>query len=290
LTTAQGATIVAKQQSPETFVAGWSQEARCRESNVGKGEFAGRRLADLTWAETRDAIAQGTGVILPVGATEQHGLHLPLATDYICATELALAVAPATNMLVAPAVTYGSRSRPLTGGGQAFAGTTSVRAVTLMSLITDVLKEFLRHGFRRLVLLNWHYENSNFVYEAAFEAMEHNDAAKILIFEHGLNELKPETIQTVFEEDFPGLAVEHAAAYETSVMLHLHPELVHFERAVDDRSARRTWYDIIPPPADITTRSGTLWKARRASAEKGRLLWGEIVPQVTEAIERDLAD
>ena len=257
-------------------------------SMSGAGEFAGRRMGDLTWPEVKAAISQGTGVILPVGATEQHGLHLPLSTDFICATELALAVAPEVNMVVAPTITYGSRSRPLTGGGQHFAGTTALRATTLMSLITDVLKEMLRHGFRRLVLLNWHYENSNFVYEAAHEALEGTPSARMLVFEHGLNELKAETIQTVFEEDFPGLAVEHAAAYETSVMLHLHPELVHFERAVDDQSERRTWYDIIPPPLDITTKSGTLWKATRASAEKGRLLWSEIVPQVVAGIQRDL--
>ena len=257
-------------------------------SSPGTGGFAGRRLGDLTWPEVRLAIEEGTGVILPVGATEQHGLHLPISTDFICATELALAVAPTVNMVVAPTIAYGSRSRPLTGGGQHFAGTTAVRATTLMAVITDVLREMLRHGFRRLVLLNWHYENSNFVFEAANEALEGTPEAKMLVFEHSLNELKPETVKAVFEEDFPGLAVEHAAAYETSVMLHLHPELVHFERAVDDQSERRTWYDIIPPPPDITTASGTLWKATRATADKGKLLWSEIVPQVVAGIQRDL--
>ncbi len=251
-------------------------------------QLAGRRLGDLTWPEVKRAVEQNLGVILPVGATEQHGLHLPLATDFICATELALAVAPQVGMVVAPTITYSLRSRPLSGGGPHFPGTIGIHATTLMSLVTDVLKEMLRHGFRRLVLVNWHYENMNFVYEAAYEALEAAPDAKMLVFEHGLNELKPETVQAVFEEDFPGLAVEHAAAYETSVMLHLHPELVHFERAVDDQSERRTWYDIIPPPADITTRSGTLWKATRASAEKGRMLWSEIVPQVVAGIRRDL--
>jgi creatinine amidohydrolase len=257
-------------------------------SNSTPEQLAGRRMGDLTWPEVERVVEQGLGIILPVGATEQHGLHLPLATDFICATELALAVAPQVEMIVAPTITYSSRSRPLTGGGQHFPGTTGIRATTLMALITDVLKEMLRHGFRRLVLMNWHYENTNFVYEAAYEALEGTPDAKMLVFEHGLNDLKPETVEAVFEEDFPGLAVEHAATYETSVMLHLHPELVHFERAVDDQSERRTWYDIIPPPADITTKSGTLWKATRASANKGRMLWSEIVPQVVAGIRRDL--
>jgi creatinine amidohydrolase len=247
-------------------------------------------MADLTWVEVRDAIRLGAGVMLPIGSTEQHGPHLPLATDSLLASSLCLAVAQSVNMLVAPAITYGYRSRPLTGGGQGFVGTTSLRGETLMAMIRDVLREFLRQGFERLVVLNWHYENSNFVYEAAFEALEPHSVAKarIVVFEHGLGKLSDQTVAKVFGGSFPGLAIEHAATYETSLMLHLHPELVHFERAVDDQSARRPWYDVIPTPDAFVSKSGVLWKATEASPEKGKLLWSEIVPQVQEGIVTEL--
>ena len=87
--------------------------------SAGPGAQADDRLmAHRTWLEIRDAAASGVGVILPVGATEQHGPHLPLATDYLCATAVGLAVASDVNMIVAPPVTYGCPSRPLSGGGQ----------------------------------------------------------------------------------------------------------------------------------------------------------------------------
>jgi creatinine amidohydrolase len=194
-------------------------------------------------------------------------------------------------MVVAPVITYGYRSRPLTGGGQGFIGTTSLRGETLVALIRDILREFIRHGFRRLVLLNWHYENASFVYEAAFEALEPHEgsAARVVVFEHGLNKLSEETVTAVFGGAFPGLAIEHAATYETSLMLHLHPEMVHFDRAVDDASERRPWYDVIPAPEAFVPRSGVLWKATQASAAKGKRLWEEIVPQVREGIITELS-
>src|SRR5215212_11335441 len=130
-----------------------------------------RLLAEITWPEVEEAIGQGAGVVLPVGSTEQHGHHLPLSTDAVLPTELALAIAEPLDLLVAPPITYGYRSRPLSGGGQGFVGTTSVSARTLMSQIHDVLREFVRQGFRRILVLNWHFENANFVYEAAFTAL-----------------------------------------------------------------------------------------------------------------------
>ena len=71
-----------------------------------------RMLAEMTWPEVDEAIGRGAGVFLPVGATEQHGYHLPLARDVVLPTELALAVANEYDFLVAPPVIYGYRSRP----------------------------------------------------------------------------------------------------------------------------------------------------------------------------------
>lgn len=88
------------------------------------------------------------------------------------AEDLALQVADEVNMLVAPTISYGYRSRPGTGGGQTFIGTTSLRGATLMHVVQDIILEFIRHGFQRIVLLNWHTENQNFIYEGAYEAIE----------------------------------------------------------------------------------------------------------------------
>jgi creatinine amidohydrolase len=250
-----------------------------------------RELASLTWPEIAEAISGGTGVVLPVGATEQHGPHLPVCVDALLATDLAHAIAEPADLLVAPAVSYGYRSRPLSGGGQGFAGTTSLTARTLMALVEDVLREFLRQGFERMLVLNWHMENSNFVYEAAFLALEPHAQthAKAMVMELPFHDLSEGTLAELFPDGFPGWSTEHASIFETSLMLHLHPELVLFDRAVDDAAARAPWWDAIPSPPDFVPASGVLWKSTQASAEKGRLAWSEIVPQAVAAALEELA-
>jgi creatinine amidohydrolase len=250
-----------------------------------------RLFAEMTWPEVEEAIGRGAGVLLPVGSTEQHGYHLPLATDAILATELALAVAEPLDFLVAPAVAYGYRSRPLSGGGQGFVGTTSLQARTLIALVEDILRELVRQGFERIVVLNWHMENQNFVYESAYLTLEHHHdaSARILVAELAFSDLSPGTMELLFPEGFPGWDVEHASILETSLMLHLRPELVLFDRAVDDEAKRHPWYDVLPVPEDFVPASGTLWKATQASADKGKTAWDEIVAQMHAAISRELA-
>jgi creatinine amidohydrolase len=248
-----------------------------------------RLFAELTWPEIRDAADRGAGVVLPIGSTEQHGYHMALSTDVVLPTELALAVAEPLDLLVAPPVNYGYRSRPLSGGGQGFPGTVSVSARTLMSLVGDVVGEVIRQGFRRIVLLNWHFENANFIYEAAYLAHERSPSdARIMIIEAAFAELSQDAMYALFGDEFPGWDVEHASILETSLMLHLRPDLVMFERAVDDEAARHPFYDVVPPPADFIPESGTLWKATQASAEKGAVAWPEIVSNLQAAIATEL--
>jgi creatinine amidohydrolase len=249
-----------------------------------------RRLVDLTWPEVAEAAAAGVGVVLPVGATEQHGPHLPLDTDAVLASALGLAVAEAADLVVAPAVAYGYRSRPLSGGGEGFPGTVSVSARTLMAVVEDVLGGLIRSGFRRLVVLNWHYENAGFVYEAAYLARQATVAdARIMVVEAAFAELSPAVMDVLFADvEFRGWDVEHAAVLETSLMLHLCPERVSMEHAVDDAAARHPPYDVVPAPADFVPASGTLWKATRSSAAKGAAAWEEITARVGAMVCEEL--
>jgi creatinine amidohydrolase len=248
------------------------------------------RLEELTWPEVRDAAQNGTAVVLPVGAIEQHGHHLPLNTDAVLAHRLALAVAQQADLLVAPPIAYGYRSRPLSGGGEGFPGTVSLCARTLMAVVEDVLVGLGRSGFQRLVVLNWHYENSNFVYEAAWLAHERarDPELRVMVIEAAFSELSPHVMTTLFGDEFPGWDVEHAAVLETSLMLHLEPDLVRVDRAVDDQAARHPSYDVVPAPSDFVPATGALWKATRASVEKGAVAWPEIVSRVLGAITTEL--
>lgn len=250
-----------------------------------------RKMGELTWLEVRDAIAAGSGVILPIGAIEQHGPHLPICVDALCAEQMALELAERTAMLVAPPLAYGYRSRPGSGGGQTFPATTSLRGTTLMANVEDILKELIRSGFKKIILLNWHVENQNFIYEAAFLVTEHlkekDSGVKILIYESAISELSPETMDFVFGDQFPGWAIEHASICETSIMLHKFPHLVHFDRAVDDRAEYYPAYDLLPIPQRLVAPSGTLWKATLATAEKGERIWQECLNLLTEGVLKE---
>jgi creatinine amidohydrolase len=248
-----------------------------------------RRLAELTWPDVERALGHNTGVILPVGSIEQHGPHLPLATDALIAERLADAVAEAADLLVAPPITYAYRSRPLTGGGSGFPGTTSLSAETFMGLVKDILSEFLRQGFKRIAVVSWHFENQGFLYEAGELAhREAPDGSRLLVFERARDELTPATMSAVFGDRFRGWDVEHGGIYESSIMLYLFEHLVLADKIADDRAKRRVWYEIFPTPWDVVAQSGVLTKATESSAEKGELLWSEIVAGLTAALAEDL--
>ncbi len=96
-------------------------------------------MEDMTWPEVKAAADAGLPVIVPVGSTEQHGPHLPLNTDAVIPQAIALEAAKLTPLVVAPPIHYGAMSRPLSGGGETFPGTVSLRADTLISTIREVL-------------------------------------------------------------------------------------------------------------------------------------------------------
>ena len=125
----------------------------------------------MTWEEIAHEAAAGSPVVIPIGATEQHGPHLPVRRTGSSGRSVRLASA-VRRIVAGPSLNFGYRSRPASGGGQNFPGTLSLRATTFMAVIEDVLGELIRTGFRNIVLYNWHFENANFVYEPAFLVSE----------------------------------------------------------------------------------------------------------------------
>ena len=114
------------------------------------------RLAECTYREAaRLARDERAIVLLPLGAIEQHGPHLPLLVDWLGAEELARHVAPHLRRagyrpVLAPSIPYGAS--PL---AETWPGTVSLSAVTLRRVIVDVVGSLARHGFRRFVLANY---------------------------------------------------------------------------------------------------------------------------------------
>jgi creatinine amidohydrolase len=247
------------------------------------------RISKLDW-QTYDSLVRETSpvVMLPVGSLEQHGPHLPLDCDSVIPTAISEHVAPLIGGLVAPTITYGYKSQPKSGGGNHFPGTTSLDAQTLIFVIRDVIKEFARHGVRRMALVIGHYENTMF-------AIEGIDLALRELRADGIHDMKilridywdftsTHTLETAYPDGFPGWPLEHAGVMETSVMLHLHPECVHMDRCPTHGPVLFPPFDVYPFDPARGSASGALSSAKIATPEKGRLMFEEYVTGISGAL------
>ena len=248
------------------------------------------RFDRLTWPEVAQAIERGSGIILPVGAIEQHGPHLPVDTDSFLADSIATAAASAHDLLVAPMIPYGYRSRPLSGGGPDFPGTVSLSGELMINVLSHVLSEFAAQGFRRFLIYSWHMENQNFVYEAAFKAFRDLSSVKTVVMESPFANLAPETMSALFGNEFPGWPAEHASTLETSLMLHLRPDAVDMEKAVDDRVEYAPAYELIPAPKTMTTRSGVMARATLGTEQKGAMAFQDIVQRLEDVLTTEFPE
>ena len=238
----------------------------------------------MTWEEYRDEVSRRT-IILPVGSLEQHGPALPLSVDVVIPMNLARMACEKLDAMVLPPIAYGYKAE---GGGQSFPGTTSLDGTTLISMTLDILRETCRHGGKRFLLLNGHYENVAFLTEAAELLMRKVDDVRVVILSW-LDQVSDEIIREVFAEaGFPGWDVEHAAITETALMLYFAPELVRETKIIDDQSERVPTYSIFPPPDDIISESGVLYKATYASREKGEKLAKQVVGAIVRIARKEL--
>jgi creatinine amidohydrolase len=250
-------------------------------------------MAEMTWPEVAAAAERGAVALWSVGATEQHGPHLPLSVDTLIPHELSLRLAADLDLAIAPPQVFGARSRPLSGGGQGFPGTTSLRAETLIAVVADVVAEVARSGFRRIAIVNWHGENVNLLWAGIDRARERGELvdARVMLVERVFNAFADGELDFLFadsRESFPGWPAEHAAIMETSLVMALRPELVRTDLIADDRSAERPFYEVIPTPPEHVAASGVLAEASKASPEKGERLVGLILERLAAALREGL--
>jgi len=249
-------------------------------------------MEQMSWSVYRDKITRDNpALFLPCGALEQHGPHLPLGTDALLASAVAASAASRVDGIVAPALSYGYKSQPKCGGGQHFCGTTSLDAHTLISQVRDAVREFARHGVKKLVVLNGHYENQWFLIEGidlALRELGSNHPLRVMRLEYW-DFMTEATLAAVFPAGFPGFALEHAAVIETSIMLHYHPDLVRLDLIPNDGPASFPPYDIHPLNPAWVPASGVLSSAQGADAEKGRQMAEEVAQRIADAVRAEFA-
>lgn len=229
---------------------------------------------------------------VPVGALEQHGPHLPMGTDAILSRRIATAAAEAAGGLVAQPVTYGYKSQQKSGGGDHLVGTVSLDASTLVSLTRNLVMSLLGQGARHVVFVNGHYENYQFLYEGidlALRDLRIGPGAEqgVLLLSYW-DYVSPRTLEQVYPNGFAGWDVEHGGVLETSLMLHLEPHLVDLGRAVDHPPAVLPRFDRLPVVPARTPESGCLSAPAGSDADKGRLLFEQVVADLARDVAAEL--
>lgn len=241
-------------------------------------------MNEMTWQDFADKKDDAV-VFLPVGSTEQHGPMLPLSVDQIISTGLAKMLAERVDGIVAPCISYGYKSAPLSGGGPAFPGTIDMNAVTLMNLVEDVLEELIHDGVKKIFIMNGHFENEAFIRESMdLVSRRHED---VILFESSWWDVMSDDVMAqVFDEvEYPGIELEHAGILETSMTMFFSPELVKWERFVEDGVEAFLPYGIYPASRCEVSETGLLTTARTSSSEKGKLLADDITNAYVKLIE-----
>ncbi|MEY8040078.1 creatininase family protein [Saccharopolyspora cebuensis] len=207
--------------------------------------------------EIRDADV----AVLPVGSFEQHGRHLPLATDTIIASLLADELAKHYDGLrVLPAVPFGC-SHEHAG---ILGGTVSISATTLHRLVNDILDDLEQQGITRAVILHGH--GGNYVLQHLAQEASAGNRRRVLLWPNGR---VWDQARTAAECELNAHEDMHAGEGETSLLLHAFPGLVGDQR-IDERADDRP--DLLLHGLRAYTTSGVVGAPSAATADKGRAL------------------
>jgi creatinine amidohydrolase len=255
--------------------------------------YAGVPMAEIDAHGFREWLGSDRATIwVPVGALEQHGPHLPMGTDAILSQRIATAAAEAAGGLVAQPVAYGYKSQQKSGGGNHLAGTVSLDAGTLVSLTRNLVMSLLGQGASHVVFVNGHYENYQFLYEGIDIALRDlglgAGAEQSVLLLSYWDYVSQRTLEQVYPDGFAGWDVEHGGVLETSLMLHLEPHLVDLGRAVDHPPAVLPRFDRLPVVPSRTPESGCLSAPTGSDADKGRLLFEQVVADLARDVAAEL--
>ncbi len=250
-------------------------------------------LGEMTTLEVEAFLEHHLTVIVPVGSTEQHGPHAPLLTDVLIPQEVARRVAPRVGGVVAPPVNY-ALSYPHVG----FTGVVQVRIPTFMALIEDLCASLAAVGFRRIVFLNGHYDNT---YAIAYACANAADRLPAGVHAFPINYWDGMTPAEAAEFFDPATGL-HANRGETSAVLAIAPDLVDMDRAnvefppfpevTGGAAVHTAFFFSAPGSVHRATRSGTWGDARNASAEFGErylAVVAESTVRLLEDIDRTFA-
>jgi len=199
----------------------------------------------MTWEE----VSGGT-VILSTGSFEQHGPHLPLSTDSLIARAVAVDVADVMGAILGPALPLGVSPEHM-----GFAGTITLDMGAFQAMVSQAVESLKKHGFDRVILINGHGGNN-----AALLDMEGFDLVNLTTL------IKP---------------YDHAGDVETSLMMHIAPELVRQDKIREHEFSwpGKDWKD-----TRDHSESGVLGDPTGATTDKGEKILADLVARSLDAL------
>ena len=228
----------------------------------------------ITTATSTDEAKRGATVaMLPVGSFEQHGDHLPLATDTIVACVIANQLAATYNLLLLPPVTMSCSHEH-----EGFEGTVSISSRTLIAIIDDIQSSLARSGIKYLVLVNGHGGN----YVLANITQEANVAERRVALFPGREDFRiareRAEMETTTSEDM------HGGEWETSILLHAHPQLVRSTYSQNDHHAPQRPHLLITGIRAYAMR-GIVGRPSVASAAKGQAALDSLTSSFSDVLK-----
>lgn len=225
-------------------------------------------IDELPWTDIGRIIEDDPRMIVPVGALEQHGPHLPVGVNNVIARRTANAVSERLGILRAPTFSYG-----VIASRGPFAGRTGLRRKTFHRVVNELLDGWEAHGIEHFVIITAHR------FEPHLEA---------LLMTSGLS---TQSVYDLYQIDVSDILdtdpeFEHAGELETSLMLHLAPDLVRTERARDflPRGGALRKYTRRRVPTPPVQSGGVIGAPTLASADKGARVFGRYVDMLCAAI------
>lgn len=235
-----------------------------------RGRLPSLALDRLTWREAEAALRRDPRLIVPAGALEQHGPHLPLGTNTLIASRVARDISEALQILRAPPVPYGVN----VPSGRRFPGTASLHRKTLHRLINDLLEGWEDQGVREFILITAHR------YTPHLDALLLAFTSKATIRVIDLYAIEVADLLAGPPEP------QHAGELETSLMLYLYPDLVRTDRVADfslpPASVQRYMRGRLttPPPGW----QGAIGSPASATAETGRRIYERFLEAILAAL------
>lgn len=241
-------------------------------------ELAGgspRRWEQMTWPQIEAMRNAGDDLcLLPLGAIEQHGPHLPVNTDATLASAFCWYASAKTGTAVLPTIAYGCSL----GHTERWPGTLSLFPETLSLMVREIAGFLVSAGFRRLLIVNSHWGNTSAL-RCAIDRLRFEMAGELQIGLKNSFEFTP-SIWRQFTDDGEDF---HANRAETALMLLLDPACVHMELEADDpdRTAGKVFTYVVPQ----TSRNGVTGFPSRATLADGRTLFIEMGEALTRFVE-----